>query len=86
MPAQAYRNPLVVSDVPVSEGTERVSCKRKCMVKVATGEMFRRHFSITVQWRFGGIVAPNSGSLGLTLGPCSTSSFNVVSVLLSRFG
>ena len=64
MPAQAYRNPLVVSDVPVSEGTERG--KRKCMVKVATGEMFRRHFSITVQWRFSGIVAPNSGSLGLT--------------------
>ena len=51
-------------------------------------EMFRRHFSITVQrnrMRFGGIVAPNSGSLSLTLGPCSSFSFGVVSVLLSRF-
>ena len=35
--------------------------------------------------RFGGIVAPNSGSLSLTLGPCSSFSFGVVSVLLSRF-
>ena len=51
-------------------------------------EMFRRHFSITVQqndMRFGGIVAPNSGCLSLTLGPCSSFNFDVVSVLLSRF-
>ena len=51
-------------------------------------EIFRRHFSITVQrngMRFGGIVAPNSGCLSLTLGPCSSFSFGVVIVLLSRF-
>ena len=51
-------------------------------------EMFRRHFSITVQRnriRFGGIIAPNSGCLSLTLEPCSSFSFGVVSVLLSRF-
>ena len=35
--------------------------------------------------RFGGIVAPNSGCLNLTLGLCSSISFGVVSVLLSRF-
>ena len=35
--------------------------------------------------RFGGIVAPNSGSLVLTLGLCSSFRFGVVSVLLSRF-
>ena len=34
---------------------------------------------------FGEIVVPNSGSLSLTLGPCSSFSFGVVSVLLSRF-
>ena len=51
-------------------------------------EMVRRHFSITVQrnrMRFGGIVVPTSGSLSLTLEPCSSFSFGVVSVLLSRF-
>ena len=51
-------------------------------------EMFRRHFSITVQrndMRFGGIVASSSGCLSLTLGPCSSFSFGLVSVLLSRF-
>ena len=51
-------------------------------------KMFRQHFSITVQrnpMRFGGIVAPSSGCLSLTLGPCSSFSFEVVSVLLSRF-
>ena len=51
-------------------------------------EMFRRNFSITVQridMRFGGIVAPNSACLSLTLGPCSSFSFGVVSVLLTRF-
>ena len=51
-------------------------------------EMFRRYFSITMQrndMRFGGIVAPNSGCFRLTLGPCSSFSFGVVSVLLSRF-
>ena len=51
-------------------------------------EIFRRHFSITVQrndMRFGGIVAPNSGCLSLTLGLCSSFSFGVVSVLRSRF-
>ena len=51
-------------------------------------EMFRRHFSITVQrnhMRFGGIVAPNSACLSLTLGLYSSFSFGVVSVLLSRF-
>ena len=50
--------------------------------------MFQRHFSITVQrndMRFCRIVAPNSGCLSLTLGPCSPFSFGVVSVLLSRF-
>ena len=35
--------------------------------------------------RFGGIVAPNSGCLSLTLELCSSFSFGVVSVLLSRF-
>ena len=35
--------------------------------------------------RFGGIVAPNSDYLKLTLGHCSSFSFGVVSVLLSRF-
>ena len=51
-------------------------------------EMFRWHFSITVQWNpmgFGGIVAPNGGCLSLTLGLCSSFSFGMVSVLLSRF-
>ena len=51
-------------------------------------EMFGWHFSITVQrnhMRFGGIVAPNSGCLSLTLGLCSSFSFGVVSVLPSRF-
>ena len=46
-------------------------------------------FSATVQWNdmiFGGIVAPKSGYLRLTLVPCSSFSFGVVSVLLSRFG
>ena len=50
--------------------------------------MFQRHFSITVQrnhMKFGGIIAPNRGSLNLILGPCSSFSFGVVSVLLSRF-
>ena len=35
--------------------------------------------------KFGGIVAANSGSLSVTLGPCSSFSFSVVSVLLSKF-
>ena len=51
-------------------------------------KMFRRHFSLTVQRnriRFGGIVAPNTSCLSLTLGPCSSFTFGVVSVLLSRF-
>ena len=51
-------------------------------------KMFRRHFSITVQrnrMRFDGIVALNSGCSSLTLGPCSSFGFGVVSVLLSRF-
>ena len=46
-------------------------------------------FSVTVQrnkMRFGVIVATKSGCLSLTLGPCSSFSFGVVSVLLSRFG
>ena len=46
-------------------------------------------FSVTVQQNdmiFGGIVAPKSGCLNLTLGPCSSFSFGVVSVLLFRFG
>ena len=34
---------------------------------------------------FGGIIEPNSGSLSLTLGPCSYFRLDVVSVLLSRF-
>ena len=45
-------------------------------------------FSVTVQrndLRFGGIVAPKSGCVSLTLGPCSSFSFGVVSVLLYRF-
>ena len=46
-------------------------------------------FSVTVQrndMKFGEIVAPKSGCLSLTLGPCSSFSFGVVFVLLSRFG
>ena len=46
-------------------------------------------FSVTVQQNdmiFGGIVAPKSGCLSLTLVHCSSFSFGVVSVLLSRFG
>ena len=46
-------------------------------------------FSVTVQgneMRFGGIVAPKSGCLSLTLEPCNSFSCGVVSVLLSRFG
>ena len=49
--------------------------------------MLCRHFSITVQRnhiKFGGIVTPNSGYLSITLGPCSSFIFGVVSVLLSR--
>ena len=45
--------------------------------------------SVSVQrneMRFGGTVAPKSSCLNLTLGPCSSFSFGVVSVLLSRFG
>ena len=42
-------------------------------------------FCRTVRRRFGGIVAANSGCLSLTLGPCSSFGFGVVSVLLSRF-
>ena len=44
--------------------------------------------SVTVQRNdmiVGGIVAPKSGYLRLTLVPCSSFSFGVVSVLLSRF-
>ena len=51
-------------------------------------EIVRRHFSITMQrnaMTFGGIVAPNSSCLSLTLGPCNSFRFDVVSVLLSRF-
>ena len=51
-------------------------------------KMFQRHFSVTVQrnrMKFSGIVAPNSGSLNLNLGPCTSFSFGVVNVLLSRF-
>ena len=46
-------------------------------------------FSVSVQrkdMRFSGIVAPKSGCLSLTLGPCGFFSFGVVCVLLSRFG
>ena len=35
--------------------------------------------------KFGGIVAPNSSCLSLTLGLCNSFSFGVMSVLLSRF-
>ena len=51
-------------------------------------EIFRWHFSITVQrnhMRFGGIVAPNSGCLRLSLGLCSLFTFGVGSLLLHRF-
>ena len=51
-------------------------------------ELFGWHFSITVHRNdmiFGDIVAPNGGCLSLTLGLCSSFSFGVVSVLLSRF-
>ena len=51
-------------------------------------EVFGWHFSITVlrnHMIFGGIVAPDSGCLSLTLGLCSSFSFGMVSVLLSRF-
>ena len=58
-----------------------------CMVKVVCmhvcWEIFSWHSSITVQrnhMRFGGIVAPNSGCLCLTFGPCSSFSFGVVCV------
>ena len=60
----------------------------KVVMHAGVLEMFRRHFSITVQrnhMRFGGIVASNSGCLSLTLGPCSSFGFGVVSILLSRF-
>ena len=43
-------------------------------------------FSVTVQrndMRFGGIVAPKSGCLSLTLGLCSSFTFGVVSALYS---
>ena len=46
-------------------------------------------FSVTVQRNnigIGGIVASKSGCLSLILGPCSSFSFGMVSVLLSRFG
>ena len=46
-------------------------------------------FSVTVQRNnigFGGIVAPKSGCLSLILGPCSSFSFGMVSVLLTRIG
>ena len=46
-------------------------------------------FSVNVQrndMTFDGIVAPRNGCVSLTLGPCSSFSFGVVSVLLSRFG
>ena len=39
--------------------------------------------SVTVQrndMRFGGIIAPKSGCVSLTLGPCNSFSFGVVSV------
>ena len=51
-------------------------------------KMFRRHFSITMQrnrMKFGGIIAPNSGCLTLTLELCSFFRFGVVSVLLFRY-
>ena len=51
-------------------------------------EMFCWYFSITVQrnhMTFGVIVAPTSGCLSLTSWLCSSFSFGVVSVLLSRF-
>ena len=51
-------------------------------------EMFRRHFSITVQrnqMKIGGNVVRNSGCLSLTLGLCCSFDFGMVSVLLSRF-
>ena len=35
--------------------------------------------------KFGGIVVTNSGCLSLTLRLCSSFTFGVVSVLLSRF-
>ena len=46
-------------------------------------------FCVTIQrndLRFGGIVAPKSGCLSVTLRPCSSFNFGVVCVLLSRFG
>ena len=45
-------------------------------------------FSVTMErneMKFGGIIAPNSGSLNLNWGPCSSCGFGVVNVLLSRF-
>ena len=71
--------------IQVSLQRDLVSNDRPVWKKPIT---FRWHFSITVQrndMRFGGIVAPNSGCLSLTLGPCSSFGFGVVSVLLSRF-
>ena len=46
-------------------------------------------FSVTElrnDMRFGGIVAPKIDCLSLTLGPCNSFSFGVVSVLLSIYG
>ena len=46
-----------------------------------------RDFSVTMQRNhmgFGGIVTPKSGCISLTLGPCNSFTFGVVSVLLSR--
>ena len=69
-----------------------VPCKCTCMVKIVCmqvrWEMFGWHFSITVQrnhMRFGGIVAPHTSWLSLSLEPCSSFSFGVVSGLLPRF-
>ena len=51
-------------------------------------EMFGWHFSITVQQNhvtFGGIVAPNSDCVSLSLGLWSLFIFGVGSLLLHRF-
>ena len=46
------------------------------------------YYSISVQqnrFKFAGHIAPHSGSLGLTLRHCSTFSFAIEKVLVSRF-
>ena len=88
-----YRQGTLLCDAPFCTVEDINTTNHNSLLKQALKlqvcwEMFRRHFSITVQrndMRFGGIVVPNTSCLSLTLGLCSSFSFGVVSVLLSRF-